>query len=68
MTTPAQHHAALDEISMARSVRHIGIQATPDSIDEPDEISMWLRMYVKRTALEGFMSDVWVQDDPRGVD
>ncbi|RDX40615.1 hypothetical protein OH76DRAFT_1423602 [Lentinus brumalis] len=61
MTTPAQHCAALDEISMARS-------ATPDSNEPVEMVSMWLRMFVKHTALEGFMSDVWVQDDPRGMD
>ncbi len=53
---------------MARSVRHIGIQATQDSNEPVDVVSMWLRMYMKRTTLEGFMSDVWVQDDPRGMD
>ncbi len=53
---------------MARSVRHIGIQATPDSNEPVEMVSMWLRMFVKHTALEGFMSDVWVQDDPRGMD
>ena len=53
-------------------MRHVGVQANAETLEalpEVDVVHMWLRFDRRpRPLLDGFMSVVWLQDDPREVD